>query len=288
MHQEVVALKTQSVGGSVKFMPNQVCPTQNRYRSHMKYQIVRPPLAKTFWLPSRRDLFKIKISNEVKLIFRVSDENPERMWVIVTKQQSIEQWTGTIDNDAFGVKTRKALPLGKEVIFHPLDIIQILEQKQGQSIKNKRRRRPLVKGVNRIKFGQVWKLVKDFPIREKWSVQRGCVIPKGRRVVVLNDPVSGASVFGVLILNSKGLSGKLVPNLKQIYQRKEGFAVLVDIRRFLKYFVKDKNRKIIFDHADSRKFWKDIVKPRGQRWEFWIRSISNIQNKGRSPSKGTG
>lgn len=90
----------------------------------MNYSIERPPLHKNFWLPSREQLLRIKIGDSVKLIFRAG-EDVERMWIIVTKQQSTDKWTGITDNDPYGADLARELPAGTEIVFNPLDIIQI-------------------------------------------------------------------------------------------------------------------------------------------------------------------
>ena len=101
----------------------------------MKYSIDRPPLAEKFELPSRDTLLKLKIGDLVKIIFREENEGTERMWVIITKQQSSIEWTGKLDNEPFGEKMKDVLHLGEEVIFNPLDIIQTWEEKPKISTK---------------------------------------------------------------------------------------------------------------------------------------------------------
>ncbi len=101
----------------------------------MKYSIDRPPLAKNFELPSRETLLKLKVGDLVKIMFREKDEGVERMWVIITKQQSSIEWSGKLDNEPFGEKMKKVIKLGDEVIFHPLDIIQTWEEKPKISTK---------------------------------------------------------------------------------------------------------------------------------------------------------
>lgn len=96
----------------------------------MTYSIERPPLAATFELPTREELLSIKRGDLVKIMFRVENENIERMWVKVTSQQDIAEWTGLIDNDAVSEKTRTILPAGTEISFHPLDIVQIFDEQK--------------------------------------------------------------------------------------------------------------------------------------------------------------
>ena len=95
----------------------------------MKYKIQRPPLAETFDLPTKDKLLALKPNDLVKIIFQIEteDEGAERMWVKITKQQDTAEWTGLVDNDPYGEKLLQVVKSGDEVIFHPLDIIQIWE-----------------------------------------------------------------------------------------------------------------------------------------------------------------
>lgn len=92
----------------------------------MSYQIIRPPLHKNFELPTTETILGLKQNQLVKVIFQaVEDEPAERMWVKLTEQISDSQWKGILDNDPEGGQLKKAIKAGDEVIFHPLDIIQI-------------------------------------------------------------------------------------------------------------------------------------------------------------------
>jgi len=91
------------------------------------YIILRPPLVATFELPTQNDLLKLKVGDSAKLIFQVGDDSPERMWVRLTDCSKQDAWKGIIDTDATQEATLRALPASREVIFHPLDIIQTLD-----------------------------------------------------------------------------------------------------------------------------------------------------------------
>jgi hypothetical protein len=95
----------------------------------MEFSIDRPPIAKTFELPTRDELLSLKPGDFAKLIFRVGSDSPERMWVQITEQQDSLEWSGVIDNDAKQEKTRKVLPTGKSVKFYPIDIIDTMRGK---------------------------------------------------------------------------------------------------------------------------------------------------------------
>ncbi len=114
--------------------------------------------------------------------------------------------------------------------------------------------------MSEIKFGQVWKAIKNYKVPELWSPQKGCVIPKDTRVIVLNSPINGALGFTIMPLISKGLDKRLYPNLKQMEFLKEGFGVSVNIEYFKKYFVLDENQAIEFDNSDAEIFWKWVTK----------------------------
>jgi hypothetical protein len=98
----------------------------------MKYKIQRPPLAETFFLPSKERLLSLKPDDLVKIIFQIEteDEDAERMWVKIIKQQDSAEWTGILDNDPYGEKLKQVIKAGDQVIFHPLDIIQIWEDEK--------------------------------------------------------------------------------------------------------------------------------------------------------------
>lgn len=112
--------------------------------------------------------------------------------------------------------------------------------------------------INDIKFGQVWKAIKNYKIPESWSDQKDCIIPKGTRIVILNSLVKGAMGFHIMPLTSKGLNKKLVPNLKQMEYLKEGYGISVNKEYFKRYFIIDTDQEITFDNADAKEFWETI------------------------------
>lgn len=89
------------------------------------YTIERPPLSPKFHLPTRDELLQLTIGDLVKVMFRHPVSGVERMWVIISKQQDISQWTGILDNNPFEEEMAKVLKAGDEVLFHPLDIVAI-------------------------------------------------------------------------------------------------------------------------------------------------------------------
>ncbi|MES2436605.1 MAG: hypothetical protein V4519_01210 [Patescibacteria group bacterium] len=96
----------------------------------MKYKVERPPLTGNFFLPSKESLVELKPGNLVKIMIRHEEEGVERMWVKIIQQQDISEWTGVLDNDPVGEKMSGLLKAGDIVIFHPLDIIQIWDDKK--------------------------------------------------------------------------------------------------------------------------------------------------------------
>lgn len=93
----------------------------------MQYSILRPPLIASFELPTQQVLLSLKSGDHVKLIFKVGEESPERMWVKLTDCSNPDEWKGLIDSEAQQSATASELPVDKEVAFHPLDIIQITD-----------------------------------------------------------------------------------------------------------------------------------------------------------------
>ena len=100
-----------------------------------KYTIERPPLSSNFQLPSSEELLKLKVGDLAKIMIRHETDGVERMWVIITKQQDISQWTGVLDNDPYGEGMAKILKPGDEIVFHPLDIVDIYNE--NDNTKNK-------------------------------------------------------------------------------------------------------------------------------------------------------
>jgi len=109
-----------------------------------------------------------------------------------------------------------------------------------------------------IEFGQVWKAIRDYKITI-YSHQKGCVIPKDTRVVVLNTPMPEAIGFNIMPLTSKSLDERLVPNLERMELRKEGFGVTVTIEYFKRHFILDGNQKIEFDSTDASLLWNQLI-----------------------------
>ena len=94
----------------------------------MKYKIIRPPLTARFHLPSKEELFKVASGDSIKLMFQVSDDIVERMWVTLEECFGEDEWTGRLDNDPIGDKNARVLKPGMKVRFHPYDIIDIAPQ----------------------------------------------------------------------------------------------------------------------------------------------------------------
>lgn len=90
-----------------------------------KWQVIRPPLGSGFYLPSRKDLLKVKPGDDVKLIFQAGEDAAERMWVQVEKCGDSEEWVGRLDNDPAQEFTASVLKYKDLVRFHPLDVINI-------------------------------------------------------------------------------------------------------------------------------------------------------------------
>ncbi len=89
------------------------------------YLVLRPPLSKTYDLPSRKQLLNLKRGDLVKVVFQVGNEGPEHLWLQLSDTNSIDKWTGVTDNDPLGKQTAQELPAGTIVSFHPLDIINV-------------------------------------------------------------------------------------------------------------------------------------------------------------------
>lgn len=94
----------------------------------MGYRIERPPVLKTFDLPTHSKLLKLKVKDDVKLIFiDESSAVSERMWVTITKidKKNGEKWEGLLNNEPISLKMK----FKQNIKFHPLDIIDIINNK---------------------------------------------------------------------------------------------------------------------------------------------------------------
>ena len=78
---------------------------------------------------------------------------------------------------------------------------------------------------------------------------KNCIIPKGTRIVILNKPPKEATAFHFMCITTKRLNKKLLPDLKQMEMRKEGFGITIFIETFFNYFKLDKNQKIEFTQS---------------------------------------
>jgi hypothetical protein len=89
--------------------------------------IQTPPITPTFYLPPEEEINKLKVGNEVKLIF-VDGENAERMWVIITKQleSTPVEWVGKLDNHPVFLNAKA----GDVVRFSSKAIINIYESEE--------------------------------------------------------------------------------------------------------------------------------------------------------------
>jgi len=91
-------------------------------KKEKSFCICRPPILKTFELPSRENLLNIKIGNYVKLIFGLNEKSEkERMWVEVTDIKGTYGY-GKLANTPIFITT---LSYGDRIKFHLGDVIAI-------------------------------------------------------------------------------------------------------------------------------------------------------------------
>jgi len=90
----------------------------------LPYKILRPPILKSFELPTRDEILGVKLGWCVKLIFQGIGGSTERMWVQVSKKDDNDgrEWIGTLDNQPLGID---GLVYRDKVVFHPGDVIDI-------------------------------------------------------------------------------------------------------------------------------------------------------------------
>lgn len=91
-------------------------------KNEKSFCICRPPILKSFELPSREELFNIKPNDYVKLIFGLDENNgKERMWVKITSIKGTYGY-GKLTNEPVFITT---LSYGDRIKFHLGDVIAI-------------------------------------------------------------------------------------------------------------------------------------------------------------------
>ncbi len=93
-------------------------------KSLPKLIIERPPLARTFDVPTPEELLNVFQGDWVKLIFTAGHDS-ERMWVNVTQAGNMDHWSGTLDNDPATKNIEMQISHGDVVHFHPYDVVAI-------------------------------------------------------------------------------------------------------------------------------------------------------------------
>ena len=117
----------------------------------------------------------------------------------------------------------------------------------------------MIKPHPNIRFGRVWRAVKDYEMPAYSGKQKGCVIPKGTRIVVLNSPPPGATAVHCMCIDTDGLDSSLLPNLRMMEYLKEGFGVTIGLDGLQTDFVLDEDQSVEFSHEDSRIFYQRIL-----------------------------
>jgi hypothetical protein len=133
-------------------------------KSYPKLTIERPPLARTFDVPTPEELLKVFQGDWVKLIF-TSGHDSERMWVNVTQAGNMDHWVGLLDNDPVTEGIAMQISHGDEVHFHPYDVVAIeLHKRVDQLDDDKPAQEVTNKPVNKInrpwyKNPNVWAVI---------------------------------------------------------------------------------------------------------------------------------
>lgn len=122
----------------------------NRSKQPKPIEIQRPPLSRTFDVPSPDDLLKVFQGDSVKLIFK-GGKDTERMWVTVNQAGTMDNWIGTLDNDPVLSGVMSRISYGDTVQFHPFDVIDIdLHKRFDQHDNEQRGQEAPNQPVNRI------------------------------------------------------------------------------------------------------------------------------------------
>lgn len=97
---------------------------EKRKRIKKPIEIIRPPLSRTFDVPSPENLLKVFEGDSVKLIFKGGTDT-ERMWVTITQAGNMDHWAGTLDNDPVTPGVMSRIKYRDRISFHPFDVIDI-------------------------------------------------------------------------------------------------------------------------------------------------------------------
>lgn len=77
----------------------------------------------TFFIPERSRRERLQTGQIVKLCFLPDgDRSPERMWVIVKRALASDRYTGTLDNEPYGIDELSADQLVEFEARHVIDI----------------------------------------------------------------------------------------------------------------------------------------------------------------------
>ena len=117
-----------------------------------------------------------------------------------------------------------------------------------------------------MKKGQVYSALADIKaigmviLKAAGSGGFYCIIPKGTKVVIENNPVLFSKGVGAIPINYTGLEEILVP----IEERKSPvynmFTLVITYKDLKQYFVKENMAEIKFDDERAQKYWENISK----------------------------
>lgn len=120
----------------------------------------------------------------------------------------------------------------------------------------------------RPKVGEVYRAINDIQIMGGIIYKRpassgfSAILPKGTRVVIMDDPPPGANGADVWPLNYRELEEKIISKEERCLEYYHGYGIIVLFEQLNCHFVKEAIdiNQIRFDDKKIQKEWKFIVK----------------------------
>lgn len=141
------------------------------------------------------------------------------------------------------------------------------------------------------KFGEVYRAIRDIQIMGIITYKRpassgfSAALPKGTKIVIMNDPPPDAVSVEALPLNYKELEKRIVPKEEYTLDYYQGYGISVLLEYLSHHFVKEdiNMNRIKFDDKQIQKEWKFIIKKYKEQKDLqdWLYegSPQDYQNK---------
>lgn len=144
---------------------------------------------------------------------------------------------------------------------------------------------------NKPKFGEVYRLINDIQVmggilyKRPTSAGFFAILPKGTKIVIMNDPPLDANGVEAWPLNYKELEKKIVPKEERELDYYQGYGITLLLEQINNHFVKEhiSIKHIRFDDKKIQREWEVIVKKykkqKGVRDFLYNGRFEDYQNK---------